>query len=267
MNDESVDSPEGTELITCMACRKRTPLPKRDAPWGSAVICINCHAPLMGSEDPEQPLSTLPERVEKVYGMSGRGLEHPRCPFCNKINYGIVFPARGMSLGWYAVKEPENPKGFSFKVACIHCNTIFHVEWDESPLKATCSVCGNQTEDPEFSRVICHTCAAKVSKMRNRTQQTQPPGTRVEYVSVVGFGRMPEKSDVDALGSSDKEVWSTHLRTSMMSGNIPQTLVELGLISAQHIASHGRERLGHEVDWGKVTYERFQDLLVVKFWE
>ena len=141
------------------------------------------------------------------------------------------------------------------------------VEWDESFLKATCSVCGKETEDSEFTRVICPTCATKISKMRNRTLQTNPPGNRVAYVSLIGFGRMPQKPDVDAVGSSDREVRGSHLHTSMMTGNIPKTLLEMGLASAQHVASKGQERLGHEVDWGKVTYERFQDLLVVKFWE
>lgn len=134
MNNESVDNPEGTELITCMACHKRTPLPERDAPWGTALICVNCHMPLIRPSDIDDPLFTSPERLEKFYGLLGRGLEHPRCPFCIKINYAIVFPARGLSLGWYAVREPQNPIGFSFKVLCIHCNTNFYVEWDKNPL-------------------------------------------------------------------------------------------------------------------------------------
>jgi hypothetical protein len=86
-------------------------------------------------------------------------------------------------------------------------------------------------------------------------------------VFLVGFGRMPEQADVSSLGSSDKEVRGAHLHTSMLSGGIPKSAVEVGIITAEQVLHHGQARLGHEVDWGKVTYEGFRDLLVVKFWK
>jgi hypothetical protein len=122
-----------TVLTTCMECHQRTPLPTKDAPWGTALICENCHSPLIRPSDPDNPLPTSPQRLIMFYGLINRGLEHPRCPFCGKINYAIVFPARGMSLSWYAVAKPENPSGFRFKVVCIHCNKDFYIEWDENP--------------------------------------------------------------------------------------------------------------------------------------
>ena len=54
---------------------------------------------------------------------------------------------------------------------------------------------------------------------------------------------------------------------SMLSGGLPKSGEEAGIIAINLIRSHGRERLGHEIDWGKVTYEGFQDFLVVKFWK
>jgi hypothetical protein len=122
-----------TNHTICMVCHKQTPLPLQDAPWGTAVICINCHSPLIRPSDPENPLSTSPQRLMIFYGLINRGLEHPRCPFCQKINHAIVFPAKGMSLGWYTVIEPENPSGYRFMVVCIHCKKEFYIEWDENP--------------------------------------------------------------------------------------------------------------------------------------
>jgi hypothetical protein len=122
-----------TKLTTCTVCHKQTPFPEQEAPWGTALICVNCHAPLIRPSDPDNPLSTSPERLKMFYGLLERGLEHPQCPFCRKINYAIVFPAKGMTLGWYAITEPENPSGFRFKVVCVNCNKDFYVEWDEPP--------------------------------------------------------------------------------------------------------------------------------------
>ncbi len=118
--------------VTCIACRKPMPFVQKDAPLGSALICPHCHAPRL-RYDSENPLSTPPSHCKIHFGMEGRGLEHPRCPYCKKINYAIVFPAKGMTLSWYTVTEPENPSGFRFKVVCVNCNKDFYVEWDENP--------------------------------------------------------------------------------------------------------------------------------------
>lgn len=124
----------GTKFTTCMACHKQTPLPEREAPWGTALICVNCQAPLI-QHDLHNPLPTSPERLKLFYGLLERGLEHPRCPYCKKINYAIIFPAKGMTLAWYVVTKPENPSGFWFKVVCVHCNKDFYAEWDENPFQ------------------------------------------------------------------------------------------------------------------------------------
>ncbi|MFZ3150799.1 MAG: hypothetical protein WA116_03855 [Anaerolineaceae bacterium] len=121
-----------TKLTTCMTCHKQTPFPESDVPWGTALICIHCHTPLI-RPDLDNPLPTSPERLNMFYGLLDRGLEHPRCPFCGKINYAIVFPAKGMKLAWYVVPESENPSGFRFKVVCVNCKKDFYIEWDESP--------------------------------------------------------------------------------------------------------------------------------------
>jgi hypothetical protein len=128
----SMNESRATELTICMACHKQTPLPEQDAPWGTALICVHCHTPLI-RHDLDDPLPTSPKRLEMFYGLRERGLEHPRCPSCRKINYAVVFPAKGMNLAWYAVEEPKNPSGFRFKVTCVHCSKDFYIEWDENP--------------------------------------------------------------------------------------------------------------------------------------
>jgi hypothetical protein len=121
------------KLITCSACHKQTPLPRAQADWGTALACVHCCTPFIHPSDPENPLPTSPERLRMLYGLVGRGLEHPRCPFCHKINYGIVFPAKGMSLAWYAVAHLYDPENFAFRMTCMHCCKVFFVEWEQDP--------------------------------------------------------------------------------------------------------------------------------------
>ena len=132
-----------------------------------------------------------------------------------------------------------------------------------------CAFCGAETEDPARfpgDESFCPHCVAKISKVRVRRKEEPPPGANVEYVFPVGFDRMPTQSDVNAFGSLDKEVRGSHLHTLMLSGGLPKSGKEAGMIAVNLIMSNGRERLWHEIDWGKVTYEGFQDFLVVKFW-
>lgn len=121
------------KLTTCTACHKQTPFPEPEAVWGTALACIHCHTPFIQPSDPENPLPTSPERLNLFFGLVGRGLEHPRCPFCRKINYGIVFPAKGMALAWYALPDIDDPQKFAFRMECVHCAKEFYVEWEENP--------------------------------------------------------------------------------------------------------------------------------------
>lgn len=261
-------SASAEDMTTCLVCHERTLLPQKDPPWGTALACMHCHAPLIGGSQPEEesPLSISAQTLEKTYGMTGRALEHPRCPFCGKINHAVVFPARGQSIAWYAVEDLPDPARFSFPVHCVHCDKDFHIDWDENPLRATCRICGIQTEDALYSLTICKDCVAKASKLRYRANLTQPPGSQVEYIFLVGFGRMPEGADVSALASAKIEL-APRLYTLMLTGSMPQITAEIGLITAEVVERNGQKKLGHEVDWGKVTYEGFRDLLLIKFWE
>jgi hypothetical protein len=122
--------------VTCMVCHKQTPVPTSNPSFGTSLRCVHCQSPLIRVSEPEQgsPLSTSPELLQRIYGYSGLYLDHPRCPWCKKINYSIVFPADGRFIGWYAVRNPENPQAFRIDIKCIHCGKGFHVEWDKNPL-------------------------------------------------------------------------------------------------------------------------------------
>lgn len=128
--------PESTNSVTCMACHKRTPVPASTPPFGTAIICVNCHNPLIrpSGQEVSSPLPTSATLLHGVYGYSGCYLDHPRCPRCRKLNYSIVFPEKGQFLGWYAVEKPENPQAFRITVKCLHCDKDFYVEWDENPI-------------------------------------------------------------------------------------------------------------------------------------
>ena len=158
------------------------------------------------------------------------------------------------------------PGSGGYRIADTYANRKEAVPMNEKLIQATCIVCGIQTEDSKYSRVVCKDCLPKVVKLRYRMKLPQPPGVRVEYIFLVGFGRMPGQADVSALGSADREARAPHLHTSMLSGSMPQTEAEIGLITAELVGRDGQKRLGHEVDWEKVTYEGFQDLLLIKFW-
>jgi hypothetical protein len=135
-NGDKVSSSEETQLIICQTCHKQTPVPISDPPFGTPLRCVHCQSSLVSVSEPEQgsPLATSSELLHLSYGYSGRYLDHPHCPWCQKINYSIVFPAKGRSIGWYAVREPENPQAFRIEIKCMHCDKDFYVEWDENPL-------------------------------------------------------------------------------------------------------------------------------------
>jgi hypothetical protein len=133
----SVSQTLSEELVTCMSCHKRTPVPTSDPPFGTPLRCVHCQSSLIRPSEPEvgNPLSTSSELLNRVYGYSGRYLDHPRCPWCGKTNYSIVFPEKGRIIGWYAIKEPENPQAFRVTIRCMYCDKDFYIEWDENPLQ------------------------------------------------------------------------------------------------------------------------------------
>jgi hypothetical protein len=78
---------------------------------------------------------------------------------------------------------------------------------------------------------------------------------------------MPAPSDLSALSSSDKELRSVRIFTLMLSGDLPSSTQETRAIVLRVGEEDAAPRLAHAVDWAKVTYEVFQNLLVVKFWK
>jgi len=114
---------ESQNLTTCLTCRKRTPIPTENPPFGIPLICMHCMNPLIrlsGTE--EAPNETPPNALRLTYGYTGRYLEHPRCPRCQKLNYSIVFPAAGYHLPWWAVTTPRGSQGSFIQIACRHCH-------------------------------------------------------------------------------------------------------------------------------------------------
>jgi hypothetical protein len=101
-NDEKATSSERTALVTCMACYKRTPVPISDPGFGTPIRCVHCQRPLIRPSEPEEgaPLSTSPELLNRTYGYSARYLDHPRCAWCKRLNYSIVFPEKGRLIGF-----------------------------------------------------------------------------------------------------------------------------------------------------------------------
>lgn len=150
----------GNSMMTssCPKCGAKVQLPRNTPPFGTSLTCRKCHASLIPvyEPDPGCPLSTEPSDGEAFFGYSGCSLEHPRCPWCQEINYSVLFPELGDKVSWYANRQQENPQAnFVIKVECIHCNRIFVIEWDAWPFASIvrCNYCSATGTKDQF-RVI-----------------------------------------------------------------------------------------------------------------
>ena len=143
----------GTRQAACKVCFRNTPVPTANPPFGSHLICANCHTALVAVTTPQGgvPLSVSPAILRRHMGFTGRCLIHPFCPWCNQVNYGVVAPAEGRSTPWFARRRPENPHDFVLASRCIHCEKDFYVEWDQPPLPADCALCRTRLRSADRS--------------------------------------------------------------------------------------------------------------------
>lgn len=138
-----------TWQIYCRSCRAQVDVPRSTPPFGTILACPECNAPLVSiyEDTPGCPMYWPPHTVQAVLGYKDCSLEHPRCPFCGKIVYAVIFPDRGYEVPWYANQEHDNPKAnYAIKIRCLHCSKTFVVEWDEWPFsiasRKRCNFCG-----------------------------------------------------------------------------------------------------------------------------
>jgi len=260
-----------TRQVTCKLCFKGTSVPTSNPPFGSHLICTNCHMPLVSTITREgaTPLSVSPEALRRVMGFSGRCLIHAFCPWCSEINYGIVAPAEGRSTPWCEQKEPQNPGSFSLKTDCVHCSKEFYVEWDEAPLPANCALCRLKMQPRERSSVdprFCTGCAPKLSQVRARRKGDEPPGSELRCVFLAGFSRTPTEREVKALRSLDREIGRAPVAQLMLSGGVPGSRIETAMIAVDLAESAVPKAVGHKVDLKKVSYQFFRNMLLVKIW-
>ena len=135
----------------CSKCGEKNEIPKVTPSFGTSLRCHKCHASLISvyESSPGCPNSIEPSEVKAFFGYDGCSLGHPRCPWCQKINYSVVFPERGCQLSWYTNREQENPQAnFVVNIECFHCGKSFFVEWDGWPFISWlrcnfCSVIGS----------------------------------------------------------------------------------------------------------------------------
>lgn len=133
----------------CRNCHAVLTLPRRPPPYGTALVCPTCKAPIqtVHEDPPGCPVGSTPQQVQIDFGYVGCSIEHPRCPRCGKVVHAIVFPERGRDVAWYAVEKQENlMSNFTVQVDCPHCNQSFAIEWDEWPFdfnrRKQCNFCG-----------------------------------------------------------------------------------------------------------------------------
>jgi DNA-directed RNA polymerase subunit RPC12/RpoP len=134
---------------SCSSCHAKITLPRKTPPFGTALVCPTCKAPIQTvHKDSEGSLvGWNPHQVDMIFGYQTCSIEHPRCPWCSKIVYAVVFPERGRDVPWYAVREQQNPMAnFTVPVACPNCSSTFIIEWEGWPFQfksqKQCCFCG-----------------------------------------------------------------------------------------------------------------------------
>ncbi len=141
--------------LSCPICGAEVSLPSDDRPlFGVAIVCPRCKGSLYAHSDLESPLSIEPADVHAVFGYEAVSMDHPRCPWCGKINYCVIFPEKGPDVAWYANREQENQKAnFVITAQCVHCGKRFVIEWDGWPFPIErvkrCNFCSKVTVDDE----------------------------------------------------------------------------------------------------------------------
>lgn len=136
MTEEVKASPEDGWETYCQSCGTKYSLPRKRPPFGTALVCPKCKNPsqTVREDPPGCPSSWAPKTVELVFGYQECSIEHPRCPWCGKLNYMVVFPERGREVPWYSVEKQENPmSNYTIQVQCINCNRVFTIEWEGWP--------------------------------------------------------------------------------------------------------------------------------------
>ena len=149
VNSEKAETDQTSWATYCRSCHAKMILPRTTPPFGTALICPTCKTPVQSvHEDPPGcPVSWSPRQVQIIFGYQGCSIEHPRCPWCGKVAYAVVFPERGREVAWYAVQQQENPKAnYTIQVECPNCSRTFTVEWDGWPFsfdsRKQCCFCG-----------------------------------------------------------------------------------------------------------------------------
>jgi hypothetical protein len=172
-------------ILGCPKCGENAELPETTPQFGTSLTCRKCHASLMPVYEPElgSPVSVEPSEVVAFLGYHDCSLDHPRCPWCQKINYSVVFPEAGYRISWYANREQENPRAnFVIGVQCVHCGQRFVVEWDVWPFDSTlrCNFCSKvggrdiqfmtipESRRSIFERALGRTFATQAHQRDNR---------------------------------------------------------------------------------------------------
>jgi hypothetical protein len=132
----------------CRSCGEEVALPRKAPAYGTTLVCSTCKAPLQAVyEDVSGCLGCDPNEVRAIFGYEGCAIEHPRCPWCAKIVYAVLFPELGAEVAWYANRQQENPQAnYTIQVECPSCGNAFCVEWDGWPFRLDsqmrCNFCG-----------------------------------------------------------------------------------------------------------------------------
>ena len=149
MAEEPTGDRQDHWTLRCPSCRAEYTLPRATPPFGTALVCPECKSPSQSVQEdlPGCPQGWTPRQVQLIFGYHGCSVEHPRCPWCGKLVYAVVFPERGREVPWYAVRKHENPvASYAIQVQCTNCSRAFTVEWDGWPfsteLRKQCCFCG-----------------------------------------------------------------------------------------------------------------------------
>jgi len=87
---------------------------------------------------------------------------------------------------------------------------------------------------------------------------------RLAWAFVFGFDRMPSRQEVNDVVACDPDLRDVNVSTGMLPGPPPEPGHGLEALAFTMARVHGLEKLHHEIDLAKVTFQVIQGFLVIR---
>jgi hypothetical protein len=90
-----------------------------------------------------------------------------------------------------------------------------------------------------------------------------PHPDRLAWAFVFGFDHMPSHQEVNEIATRDPDLHDVTVSAGNIPGPLPNPEYGLEALAFTLARSHGRNKLHHEIDLAKVTFQIVQGFLVI----